>query len=93
MVEAILKGTQDTIQNPDEAYTISKKYVETLAQADEKVQKQVLAASLDLWKTDRPGYTDPQAWDNMQKVLLDMGLLKQPLDLTKAFSNNFLPQD
>jgi len=92
MVAAILKGTQDAIQNPDEAYTISKKYVETLAQADEKVQKQVLAASIDLWKTDRPGYSDPLAWENMQNVLLDMGLLKQPQDLKDAFSNNYLPQ-
>jgi hypothetical protein len=27
----------------------------------------------------------------MQSVLLDMGLLTKPLDLTKAFSNAFLP--
>jgi NitT/TauT family transport system substrate-binding protein len=92
MVDAILKGTQDTLQNPDEAYTISKKYVETLAQANEKVQKQVLTDTLDLWKTTQPGNTAPEAWDNMQKVLLDMGLLKQPLDLSKAFSNDYLPK-
>lgn len=91
MTRATLKGIQDTIQNPDEAYTISKKYVEALAQADAKVQKQVLATSIELWKTDQPGYSSPQAWENMQKVLLDMGLLKQPLDLTAAYSNNFLP--
>lgn len=91
MNAAFLKGIQDTINNPDEAYTISKKYVETLAKADEKVQKQILATSIELWKTDRPGYSAPQAWDNMQKVLLDMGLLKQPLDVKGAFRNNLLP--
>jgi NitT/TauT family transport system substrate-binding protein len=37
------------------------------------------------------GYSDPKAWDNMQAVLLDMGLLSQPLDLSKAFSNEFIP--
>lgn len=92
MVAAILKGTQDTIANPDEAYTISKKYVETLAQANQTVQKQVLTDTIDLWKTSQPGYSDPQAWQNMQKVLLDMGLLKQAQDLTEAFSNAYLPQ-
>ena len=91
MARVILKGIQDTIQNPDGAYTISKKYIESLANADEKVQKQVLATSIDMWKTDRPGYTDPKAWENMQKVMLDMGLLKQPLDLQAAFSNDFIP--
>lgn len=92
MINALLKGIQDTIQNPDEAYTISKKYVETLAQADEKVQKEVLTTSISQWKTDRPGYSDPQAWENMQKVLLEMALLKQPLDINSAYRNDLLPE-
>jgi len=93
MVRAILRGIQDAEQDPDEAYTISKKYVEGLAQADEQVQKDVLTASIALWKTDRPGFSEPQSWENMQAVLLDMGMLKQPVDLTKAFRNDMLPDE
>jgi NitT/TauT family transport system substrate-binding protein len=92
MVRATLKGIADTIANPDEAYELSKKHVENLAQADAAVQKQVLATSIDLWKTDQPGHTKPPAWENMQKVLLDMGLLSTPLDLSQAFSNEYLPK-
>ncbi|OGN72271.1 MAG: hypothetical protein A2X25_00910 [Chloroflexi bacterium GWB2_49_20] len=91
MVQATLKGLQDTIDDPEEAYQISKKYVENLSQADEAVQKQVLAASIELWKAEQLGYSDPTAWQNMQDVLLNMGWLKQPLDLSAAFSNDFLP--
>lgn len=91
MVRAILHGISDTIANPEEAYQISEKYVENLAQADQTVQKQVLATSIGLWKTDRPGHSDPQAWENMQAVLLDMGLISTTLDLSKAFTNAFLP--
>jgi NitT/TauT family transport system substrate-binding protein len=91
MVRAMLKGIQATVDNPDEAYTISEKYVDNLAQADTTVQKNVLAESIKFWKTSRPGYSDPQAWDNMQKVLLDMGLLTKPLDLSKGFSNAYIP--
>ena len=35
--------------------------------------------------------SDPQAWQNMQDTLLKMGLLKQPLDINKAFTNQFIP--
>jgi NitT/TauT family transport system substrate-binding protein len=92
MVRAMLKGIQDTIDAPDQAYQNSMKYVEALAQADEKVQKEVLATSIELWKTDRPGYSDPQAWENMQQVLLDMEMLTQPVNLESAFTNDFLPE-
>ena len=88
----LLKGIQDTTANPDEAYEISKKYVENLAQADETVQKQVLATSIDFWQADNPGYTDPQAWENMQTVLLEMGLLQGPIDLNAAYTNDYLPE-
>ena len=92
MLRATLKGIQYTIDNPAEAYEISKKYVENLAQADEKIQKQVLATSIELWKTSTPGFSEPKAWDNMQSVLLEMGLITQKLDLTAAFNNSFLPE-
>jgi NitT/TauT family transport system substrate-binding protein len=55
------------------------------------VQKEVLARSIDLWKADRLGFSDPQAWQNMQDTLLKMKLLQNPLDLTKAFTNEFVP--
>ena len=91
MVTATLKGLADTIANPDQAYTISTKYIPNLTQADAPTQKQILSASIDLWKTERLGYSDPQSWQNMQNTLLKMGLLKQPLDLTQAFTNQFIP--
>ncbi len=91
MTKAFLKGLADTIANPDEAYNISKKYVPNLGKQDEATQKQVLTLSIGLWKAARLGFSDPQAWQNMQNTLLKMGLLKQPLDLRKAFTNQFVP--
>jgi len=91
MVQALLKGVADTIANPDEAYEISKKYVENLAQADENIQKQVLARSIEFWKAERLGYSNPQAWANMHDLLLKMGLLTKPLDVNQAFTNEFVP--
>ncbi len=91
MDQAFLKGIEDTIANPDAAYQTCLKYVEGLAQVDQAVQEQVLATSIEFWKADQLGYSDPNAWQNMQQVLLDMGLLTTPMDVSKVFSNEYLP--
>ena len=91
MVKAFLHGLADTIADPAAAYTTSKAYVENLAQLDPVLQKQKLATVIELWKAGRLGYSQPKAWASMQTVLLDMGLLTKPLDLTKAYTNDYLP--
>lgn len=92
MVAATLQGIQFTIDHPDEAFEISKKYVENLDAADQKVQKQVLLNSIDQWKASQIGYSNPSAWENMQNILIKMGLLDQTLDLNQAFTNSYLPK-
>jgi NitT/TauT family transport system substrate-binding protein len=90
MNRAILQGIADTIADPEAAYQVSLKYVEGLAQVDQTIQKGVLATSIEFWKTEQPGFSDPAAWENTQQVLLDMGLMQSPLDLAKVYSNDFL---
>jgi NitT/TauT family transport system substrate-binding protein len=90
MVQAILRGVAFSLNSPNETFEICKKYVEGLDQTNQDVQKKVFMATLEFWKTDKPGYSKPESWENMQKVLLDMGMLKQPLELDKAYSNAFI---
>jgi NitT/TauT family transport system substrate-binding protein len=92
MVRATLRGIADTIEDPDGAYRTSLNYVEGLSLSDEVVQKEILNTSIAFWESDRLGYSDPLAWEKMQEVLLDMGLITEPLDLSKAFSNQFVGQ-
>jgi NitT/TauT family transport system substrate-binding protein len=89
MVAATLHGIRDAMNNPEEAYQISLKYVENLADADQAVQKRILAESIKLWTPLGESY--PLAWENMQKVMLDAKLVSDSQDLTKAFSNDYLP--
>lgn len=91
MVAAFLQGIEYAAAHPDEAYEISKKYVENLAEADEAVQKQILATSIEFWQLEQLGYSDPQAWENMNTVLFEMGLIPEKIDISAAYSNEFLP--
>lgn len=85
-VRATLRGLADTIADPDGAYEISKKYVEGLDDS----RMNVLTASIEMWKTDQLGITNPAAWENTQEVLLGMGFLDKALpDLTQAYDNQF----
>jgi NitT/TauT family transport system substrate-binding protein len=88
---AFLKGLKDTIADPSAALEFSKGYIPNFANLNADVQKQVLAAAIEMWQADRPGFSDPQAWENMQQVLLQMGLISKELDLNKAFMNQFIP--
>ena len=71
---ATLKAIQYTIDHPDEAYEISKAYVPNLAAADQVVQKQVLLNSIELWKSGKPGFSEPKAWENMQDCYENNGV-------------------
>ncbi len=91
MARAMLRGMQTALDDPAAAYALCQAYVEGLAQADQAVQRAVLAASMELWKAPRLGVSEAANWTNMQAILLKMGLLKAPLDTAQAFSNAFLP--
>ncbi len=89
MVSATLKSIQYAVEHPEEAFKACFKYVEGLEDADQEVQFDVLKVSLELYQTDPYGYSDPEAWENMQDVLLSMGLMKEAIQLDQAFTNEF----
>lgn len=95
MARATFRGIKYAADHPEEAYTISEKYVENLAnlsEAEKDVQRKVLADSIHLWQVELGGVSDPQAWSNMQDLLVQMGLLSEPLELTAAFTNEFIAE-
>ncbi len=89
-IRAFTRGLVDTLVDPDEAFEISKRYVEALDDS----RKSVLMASLDLWNAQPLGFSDLDSWQNTQQVLLDLGFLDGPLeDLESVFTNKFIVTD
>lgn len=92
VVKALIQGIQYTAENPDQGWEISQKYVENLTEETAPIQRKVLDESIKLWQVDRQSEADQaESWSNMMQVLLDIGLMKNKIDLNKVYSNEFLP--
>jgi NitT/TauT family transport system substrate-binding protein len=55
------------------------------------LQVEVLLSSIALWDADQLGYSDEASWQVTQDTLIAMGLLDVPIDLSAAYTNEFLP--
>src|SRR5882724_1021191 len=88
-VAATLKGWNSAIAAPEEAAQITVKYGTKLTYDHELA---MMKASLTLLQPDaKPvGSMDAANWGAAQQLLVDAGFQKAPVDLTKAFTVDFL---
>lgn len=95
MIRAFLRGLQDTIDDPDKAFEIAKKYVEGLGHDPEvdAAQRQVLEASIELWRADSPGMSNPADWETTLEVLRQMDLLVGEMQPDEVYTNRFVEQE
>ncbi|HOZ37921.1 MAG TPA: ABC transporter substrate-binding protein [Anaerolineaceae bacterium] len=89
MVSAIHEALAATAADPDMAYEVSRKYVENLSE-DDPIQKQVLLESIKIWQLE-PDSSEVEVtrWENMQTVLLNLGLMTRQIEIREAFSDAF----
>lgn len=59
--------------------------------AETLTQFRVLLNTIELWDADQLGATTPESWEITQQTLLTMGFLPEAIDLTGAFTLDFLP--
>jgi NitT/TauT family transport system substrate-binding protein len=91
---AFVRGWAYAKANPEEAFALTVKAQPTL---DNKYNKLKLPAVLGL--LDSPdtlkngvGHSDRAGWEALQKALVAVDLLKEPVDLDKVYTTKFLPQ-
>lgn len=94
-VTATLRGLQDTLANPDEAFEISLTFLPEAQLGDPELQRQVLEESLPYWhsaQTDAEGlgYTDGEVWTRTEQFMRDAQLLASNVAVEQAFTNEFL---
>jgi NitT/TauT family transport system substrate-binding protein len=99
LVEAILRGLQDTLDDPDEAFAICRRYVPEIDDDSAPLQRAVLEESLKFWQVKEDaadsaralGESDPAAWSTSQTLMKQLGLIDTEVDVSTLFTNDFVP--
>ncbi len=88
-VEASMKGWEYAIANPEEAAGYGLKFGDKLNLEHETA---MMKASIPLLEPDKLplGKMDTEAWDVLQKSLIDLKFLKKEQDLDKVFTNDYI---
>lgn len=96
VTRAVLRGIQSTLDNPEEAITLSMPTIPGAAAKREQLRA-VLTATLPLLQSPQTqaqglGYCDPALWVSSRDLLRKLGVLGGDIDLDKTYTNAFLPR-
>ena len=92
LVRAFLRGIEYSLDNPDEAFDIARQSVPEITDENAAVHRAVLEASMGLWRSDHPGYSNPEAWQATLDMMLATGLVDADLSADSLYSNDYLPE-
>jgi NitT/TauT family transport system substrate-binding protein len=92
MIRASLRGLEYTLANTDESFELARRFIPEMTAEDASIQRQVLDASIELWRTDQPGFSNRQAWQDSLDFMQTSGLLADTGDLTvdEFYTNEFV---
>lgn len=93
MVRATLRGLNDTMANPDEAFAIVREVIPEMTDELAPTQRKVLEASLELWKSDKPGVSSEQAWQDSVDFMIKTGLIDAPVAVDMLYTNKFVESE
>jgi NitT/TauT family transport system substrate-binding protein len=91
MVRALTRGLQDTLDDPDAAFSICRKYVPEIDDQSAPLQRAVLEAALPFWRAESLGRSNPDDWAASVAFMQQIGMVDAGLDPADMFSNDFVP--
>ena len=88
-VKAFLQSLAEVLEDPDAAFEVCKKYVTGLEE-NAAAQRAVLETTLTYWQAPDLGHFTPEAWATAQQVMLEAGLITQPVPVESLFTHQFV---
>jgi NitT/TauT family transport system substrate-binding protein len=90
VVRAMLRGLEDTLDDPDEAFTITRRHVPEIDDDSAPLQRAVLEEALIFWQGEKLGASDPAAWQASRDFMLEIGMIESEVDLLSLYTNEFV---
>ena len=88
-VRAMVKGYDEAATDPEAAVNLLLESTED--EVDEAIERPGIKVIAPLWKgADPVGWQTQEKWQNFATWMLENGLLEQPLDAGKAYTNEFV---
>jgi NitT/TauT family transport system substrate-binding protein len=94
LVRATAQAIQYTLDQPDEAFALSLKFVPEAGGDNEPANRAVFDAVLDYWRpqADRKlGETTSEEWQAAAELMQRIGLVDRVVPVEELFTNEFLP--
>jgi ABC-type nitrate/sulfonate/bicarbonate transport system substrate-binding protein len=92
-IKATVRGIQWSVQNPEKAATnVVERYGQDMAPDIKATQQPGMLASVPLLNPagSRPGQMKDEFWQKAHQILLDQGIIKQPIDIKAAYNLTFV---
>jgi NitT/TauT family transport system substrate-binding protein len=90
IVRAALRGLSDTLDDLDAAFDICLRYVPEIDDDSAPLQRAVLEESLNFWRANDLGRSDPVAWAASQAFMRQSGQIETEVDVFTMFTNDFV---
>ena len=90
VANAMRRGLQDTLDDPDAAFEVCRRYVPEITDESAPLQRAVLEAALRFWQADELGRSDPAAWQASLDFMREIGMVEGAIDVESLYSNEFL---
>ena len=90
VVRAFLRGLEDTIDDSDAAFQVTRKVIPEMDDATAKLQRAVLEESVKFWQGDPLGASRPEDWAESVAFLGQLKLLTADLSPADLYTNQFV---
>lgn len=92
-VRALTRGQAETVADPDAAFQYALEFVPGLDGEAAESERAILKSMIGFCgRAEAQGLSDLGGWQSVERFMREAGMLPQPVDVTGAFTNEFVTQ-